>query len=378
MPVTMPINGIGRNVNWELRMRLTGMVLCGCLLFTCADGAADDGTLEVSRDNAVRFLTRMQNSDGSWTQSKFVGITGMVTTALIRSGVPVEDSVLAGGIRNLLSHQQPDGGFYAEGSLHRNYETCITVNALAAASPNGEYREQISGAELFLRDLQWDQGEGIETTDPAWGGGGYGRHQRPDLSNTQYLVDALKAAGVSSDDPAMKRVLIFVSRTQNLESPANDTEFAAKINDGGFYYTPAAGGDSKAGVTDNGGLRSYGSMTYAGLKSLLYAGLSADDDRVKAATSWIRHHYTLKENPGVGQQGLYYYYHTFAKTMHTLGDQEFVDAAGQQHDWKEDLSRRLVSLQDPNGSWQNPADRWFEGDPNLVTAYCLIALSYCD
>ena len=56
-------------------------------------------------------------------------------------------------------------------------------------------------------------------------------------------------------------------------------------------------------------------MTYAGLKSMIYAGLTADDPRVKAAYDYITKHYTLDENPGLGQQGLYYYYQTFAKAL---------------------------------------------------------------
>ena len=42
-------------------------------------------------------------------------------------------------------------------------------------------------------------------------------------------------------------------------------------------------------------------MTYAGLKSFLYAGVGKDDPRVKAAIGWVRRHYTLSENPGQGQ-----------------------------------------------------------------------------
>jgi squalene-hopene/tetraprenyl-beta-curcumene cyclase len=276
-----------------------------------------------------------------------------------------------------MSHVKADGGIYASGSLHRNYETCISIMAFSAANAGGHYSEQIKKAEHFLRELQWDQGEGIESSDPSWGGGGYGSHQRPDMSNTQFLMEALKEAGVKADDPAMQKILIFVSRTQNLETSHNDTEFAGRINDGGFYYTPAAGGETKAGTTDNGGLRSYASMTYAGLKSLIYAGLDNNDVRVQAATDWIRKNYTLKENPGVGQQGLFYYFHTFAKTMTVIGNDQFVDDKGVSHDWKTELATRLSQLQQPNGSWINPADRWYEGDPNLVSAYCLMALSYC-
>ena len=176
----------------------------------------------------------------------------------------------------------------------------------------------------------------------------------------------------------MKNVLVFVSRSQNLESVFNDTKFAGLINDGGFYYTPAAGGTSQAGVDANGGLRSYASMTYAGLKSMIYAGVKKDDPRVKAALTWITKHYSLRDNPGMGKQGLYYYYHTFAKTLSVLELDELKDADGKSHNWRAELIATLAKQQKSNGSWINEADRWYEGDPNLVTAYGLLALSHCE
>ena len=97
---------------------------------------------------------------------------------------------------------------------------------------------------------------------------------------------------------------MFVSRCQNLKSEFNDQAWAGKVNDGGFIYTAANGGSSVAGKAADGGLRSYAGMTYAGLKSMIYAGLTADDPRVKAASAYITKHYTLDENPGLGQRGL--------------------------------------------------------------------------
>ena len=118
----------------------------------------------------------------------------------------------------------------------------------------------------------------------------------------------------------MQRALVFVSRCQNLRDRAQPDRSSPRKNpDGGFYYTIAAGGSSQAGNTDNGGLRSYGSMTYAGLKSMIYAGVDKDDQRVKAAVEWIGKNYTLDENPGMGDAGLYYYYHTFAKALDADG-----------------------------------------------------------
>jgi squalene-hopene/tetraprenyl-beta-curcumene cyclase len=169
------------------------------------------------------------------------------------------------------------------------------------------------------------------------------------------MIDAFKSGGRPADDEAIQKALVFVSRCQNLETQFNTTAFAAKNPDGGFYYTPAAGGSSQAGTTPEGGLRSYASMTYAGLKSMIFAGLGPDDQRVKAAFRWLQQHYTLSENP-----------------LDT-----FEDANGKKHDWRADLIAELARRQRPDGSWVNENNRWLEGDANLVTAYSLLALSYC-
>lgn len=326
----------------------------------------------------IQFLEVTQAEDGSWTSPQSVGITGLVTTSLMMSGKSIDDQFVKKGLDFIVANQQEDGGIHVPASRFKNYETCIAVLALAEANKDGRYDDAIKKAENFLRGLQWDEGKGLESTDAAYGGGGYDSKQRPDLSNTQFLIEALKETGVPADDPVMQKALVFVSRSQNLESSHNQLAFAGKVNDGGFIYTPVNGGDSKAGSTENGGLKSYGLMTYAGMKSMIYAGLTKDDPRVKAATGWMRKHYTLEENPNLGDQGLYYFYQTFAKTMAVMGEVEFEDDKGVKHLWKKELAEKLASLQQKNGSWNNEADRWYEGDPNLVTAYCLIALHYCE
>lgn len=343
---------------------------------------AATGQLAKSRSAAIDFLRSSQADDGSWTTPNAPGITGLVTLSLLRSGAPTEDPTVKKGLKFLTDLVQPDGGIYGPKSNHKNYETCLAILVLEAANQDGKYDEMIAGAGKYIRSQQWDEEELKEKgkDDPAYGGAGYGSKSRPDLSNTQFLIEALRAAGAGADDPAMQKALFFVSRCQNLESEHNTTPFAAKVNDGGFYYTPAAGGSSMAddGQTANGGLRSYASMTYAGLKSMLYAGVGPDDPRVKAATSWIRKHYTVAENPGLGQQGLYYYLHTFSKALHVMGQAEFVDDSGKAHDWRSELIDFLGKQQQGNGSWVNSAPRWAEGDPNLATAFALLSLSYCD
>jgi squalene-hopene/tetraprenyl-beta-curcumene cyclase len=277
---------------------------------------------------------------------------------------------------------QKDGGIYAPNSMYKNYETSIALMCLVAANKDGRYDSLIDRADAYLKGLLFDEGEGKDPSDNAYGGAGYGKHKRPDLSNTAIFLDALVAAGAKPEDEAIQRAKIFVSRCQNLETVHNQTRWPAKNPDGGFYYTGAAGGESQAKWPEGEseevrGLRSYGSMTYAGLKSLIYAGLGPDDPRVKAATAWLRKNYSIDENPGLGKQGLFYYYHTMAKTLHVLGEDQFADAKGVKHDWRRELTEKLASLQHEDGSWTNDAVRWLEEDPNLVTGYALLALSYC-
>jgi squalene-hopene/tetraprenyl-beta-curcumene cyclase len=372
------INGIRGNCGKALVLVVLGGLMLPAFGADPADGKALRPAIQQTRRKALDYLRTKQADDGSFTSPNAPGIAGLVVTAALRNGMSPDDPLVQKGFKYLQGLIQKDGGIYFPESTHRNYETAIALLAFHEANQGGKYDTLIANAEKFLRKQQWDEDEGKDKTDPEYGGAGYGSKSRPDLSNTQFLLEALKAAGVKSDDPAMQKALVFVSRSQNLESEANTTPFAAKVNDGGFYYTPAAGGASMAGTTDNGGLRSYASMTYAGLKSMIYAGLDANDPRVKAAFTWIQKHYTLESNPGLDQQGLYYYYHTFAKALDALGRDQIEDAAGKKHDWRRELATQLIKVQKENGSWVNDAPRWNEGDPNLATAYALLALSYCD
>jgi squalene-hopene/tetraprenyl-beta-curcumene cyclase len=339
----------------------------------------DAARLAKSRQQAVAFLKTAQADDGSWTSPMAPGITGLVTYGLLSAGVPADDPAVAKALRHLETFIQPDGGVYNPQGGNANYETAICIMAFQAANSSGKYNDLVAKADKLIRRLQWDETEQTDRGDVKFGGLGYGKTgDRPDLSNTSFFLDALKAAGAKSDDPAVQKALVFVSRCQNLETEFNTTPFAVKVNDGGFYYTPAAGGTSQAGNNPDGGLRSYGSMTYTGLKSMVYAGLTPDDPRVKAATTWIKKFYTVAENPGLGQQGVYYYHQTFAKALATMGVDVFEDANGQKHDWRKELAEHLFEAQQPNGSWVNTNPRWFEGDPHLATAYVLIALKYCE
>jgi len=359
----------------------SALALAAVAMLSVSAHAVDlNDTVDAAASKGIAFLqTKGQADDGSFSKATGTGVTSLATYAMLSNGRPVTDPPVAKALEWIVSHRKDNGGIYVEGSRYRNYETSIAVLALSEANQDGRYDQVLQGADAFLKGLQWGSGENsADVSDPAYGGGGYGKHERPDLSNTSFLIDALKATGNDEDDEAIQRALVFVSRTQNLETEHNQTKFAALNPDGGFYYTPAAGGSSQAGETANGGLRSYASMTYAGLKSMLYAGVGPDDKRVKAALDWISKHYSLEENPGMGAQGQYYYYHVFAKALDATGKDVLVTADGETHDWRAELAQELISRQQADGSWVNQEhERWLEGDPNLVTAYALLALDYC-
>ncbi len=329
-------------------------------------------------ERSIEYLrVRGQAADGSFSAASGIGPTALVLTGLMAVEVPVEDPMVSKGLAFLEKHVQPDGGIYAVESLHKNYDTCIAMVAFEKANAGGRYDQIVKNAEAFVKGIQWDEGEDKAPSDMFYGGAGYGSHSRPDLSNTSFLIEALHSLGNGPEDEAMQKALTFVSRCQNFESPANNSPFAAKVNDGGFFYTVAAGGESKAEPLEGGGLRSYGSMTYAGLKSMIYAGVEKDDPRVKAAIDFLKKNYDVDVNPGMGKQGLFYYYNTMSKALDALGLEEFVDAQGQAHNWKADLRSKLADLQQADGSWVNETTRWMEGDPNLVGGYVLMVLANC-
>jgi len=343
--------------------------------------AADANAIRAAIAKATTFLERHQGQDGSFSAPVGPAVTALAVNALARSGSPVDSPAVQKGLAYLLTFKRPDGGIYAPESPVSNYETAIAMVALAACNKDGRYDKEIKGCEAYVKGLQWDDGEGKGKADPAYGGAGYGKKGRPDLSNTQFMIEALRTIGASENDPAIQKALVFVSRTQNLVGPENTTPFAGKntnaADEGGFYYTPAAGGESQAGGSPEGGLRSYGSMTYAGLKSMIFAGLTKDDYRVKAALKWLGRHYTFKENPGMGQAGIFYYFHTAAKSLDVLGVETFADADGKEHDWRSEISAEIIARQKPDGSWVNDNARWMEDNPDLVTSYALLALAYC-
>jgi len=354
-----------------------------------ASAAADPAQIaQTTIDKALDYLKSKQKPDSSWQdEADPPGLTALVLRAFIADDkYDADQPFLEKGYDKLLSYQVDSGGIYKD--VLACYNTAIAISALAE-SKEAEYRAPMQKALDYLHTLQWsDKISGVPDElrvkgdqDVKNGGFGYGKRSRPDLSNTQMALDALHDAGVKPDDPAYAAALQFVSKCQNF-SETNNQAWAG--DDGGFIYTPADGGNSAAGdFIGIGGrrmLRSYGSMTYAGLKSMIYAGLSHDDPRVKAAWDWISKNFTVDENPGMSalgpenaQGGLYYYFYTMARSLAAYGQPVIVDPRQKQHDWRVALIGKLSTLQRPDGSFVGQR-KWMEDNPVLVTAYSVMVL----
>ncbi|MCC6427869.1 MAG: hypothetical protein IT435_13745 [Phycisphaerales bacterium] len=371
---------------------------------------------------AAAYLRSKQDaSTGGWKTEgdgpKFPAITALAVMGLMDSQASAgSDVALQRAERYILSMQKPDGGIYD--SSVQTYNTSICISALSRLN-NPNSKEAIKKAVDFLKTLQFGEGaveypEMKETAKPVdkdhafYGGLGYGGGARPDLSNLAWMIEALHDAGIESDDVAFKRAMVFLQRTQMLEKTpegtvVNDMPYARGSRQGGFIYSTSPNrdkigqGQSMAAeieeTMDDGTnvsrLRCYGSMTYSGFKSYVYADLKRDDPRVLAAMKWILDNYTVNENPGMGNSGLYYYYVVMSKALAAWGEKELpvrigeVQKSGQPSKagdvvrsahWARDLVARLAELQEPDGSFKSVDKRWMESDPILITAYAMIAL----
>jgi squalene-hopene/tetraprenyl-beta-curcumene cyclase len=338
----------------------------------------------IARGNA--WLAKQQQDDGHWDNADLPAFTALALTAAVRDPAVDRNADLpphiAKGFEWLIKQQKDDGGIYNKGLSV--YNTATAVTALTAAGKE-RYEPMIVKGRQHLIDQQWDIGQKKETDNKNDGGIGYGsKNDRSDMSNTYLAIEAIALSrkviedGKHGNQPDLDwdAAITFLSRCQNL-TETNDQPYASDDpkNKGGFIYGP---GETKAGeeTLPDGrvALRSYGSISYAGLLSLIYAKLGPDDPRVKTVKEWLGKNYTLEENPGMGAEGLYYYYQTMSKALSAAGIDKLQLADGREADWRTDLAGAILKKQREDGSWANANGRWMESNPVLVTAYCVMSL----
>src|SRR5438067_6939402 len=170
------------------------MVLVAGALGALPAAPAEPARWDRAVDGAVAYLRKTQAEDGSWSEKQSPGITGVVLTGLLRTGkVGPKDPMVERGLKYIESLINPRAGHIAGKDPRvqlQNYVTCVNVLALTAAGRDS-YKAVVADASKFLRKLQWDEGEGKNREDNFYGGAGYDSKSRPDLSNTQFFLDAL-------------------------------------------------------------------------------------------------------------------------------------------------------------------------------------------
>ena len=334
--------------------------------------------IETAITNGAAFLVKCQAEDGHWSDPQMPALTALPLWALSGANGRVKSAasiVSAQALRKaadyVLATQRPDGGFYVPkpgrgGSGLGNYNTSVCLSAL--------FDSGLAPASALLKAREYIASSQLTGDDTMAGGFGYDKISRrhyADLSNTSYALSAMaKTSSLEELRTGGKRVdidwekaLSFVENLMEREGP----------DAGGAAYnerTPQAGTTTNAQGRVH--LRAYGSMTYAAVLSMCSAKLDRGDPRVRQSLEYLSKNWTVDENPGMGSQGLYYFYDIMARALSAAQ----VDTVGG-HEWKKELGAKIVSLQKPDGSWSNDNNRFWEADPVLCTSFALIVLELC-
>ncbi len=336
-------------------------------------------------DRGIEFLLQSQNQSGWWSTPDQPAVTALALTALNLepSGrfQRNRSSELNHAYDFILSSAKPDGSIQRSGLA--NYNTSLSIVALTTSFDTNFLPVIIAGRK-YIASTQAGTNQGVFA-----GGIGYGDHYiHSDMANTITAIEAMRFSEtvlpkdkpdspLKEADVDWKAVTSFLQNCQNLPSVNQQDWVSGDAKDrGGFVYFP---GESKAGGVTNVqtgrvALRSYGSMSYGGLLSYIYASVDKKDPRVQAVLNWLRDNYTVEENPAMNQQGYFYYLHLMTKALTAAGVDKLKLADGREVDWRADVASRLLKLQKPNGAWINPEKRWWEADPVLVTSYAMMTL----
>ncbi|MDB6028927.1 MAG: cycloartenol synthase-like protein [Verrucomicrobiales bacterium] len=364
-----------------LNTRLLIFTVTSCMVLSGFAVGLDRETIKQKISTTKLWLETQQQASGAWLPAEQPAITAIVLGAIEDSRSKRKEDELCGkGYAFLLNNLHPDGGIYG-GTNYQNYNTSWSLIAFAK-SGRSEFRPIIQKARPLIVSWQMDLGEKGRVDSPFDGGIGYGDGTpRANLPNTLVPLEALYLTRslAKKGEPQLNQEMLreFLHRCQHLPAVNHETWVLQDQENGdGFIYNPGRSMAGEIKLPDGKvSYRAYGSMTYAGLLASYYAGVKKDDPAVTSGFKWIGRHFTVDENPGLGQDGLFHYYHLMAETFSIYKVKKIKLASGKEVDWREVLGAKLLSLQRPDGSWINPNDRWMEGNPVLCTAYALSALN---
>ena len=337
-------------------------------------GLREDADGAIAR--GIAFLKTQQQADGHFSDPHMPALTALPLWAYTCGGEGRSEGAKKAAAF-VLATQRPDGGFYVPkpgrgGSGLGNYNTSVCVSAL--------FESGLAPMKAILAARTYIAGSQLTGDDTMAGGFGYDRASRrryADLSNTSYALDAMRRTEKAEDfrpkgearaDLNWEKALRFVSRLQETEGERA----------GGAAYnlrTPQAGAETNR--SGRVALRAYGSMSYAAVLSMCHAKLTRADPRVKSALDYCSRYWTVDENPGMGAQGLYYYYDILSRALSVAGVDELVQPDGRRVAWRAALAAKLIALQRDDGRWVNDDNRFWENDPVLVTSFAILSLALC-
>jgi squalene-hopene/tetraprenyl-beta-curcumene cyclase len=200
---------------------------------------------------ALRWLGHQQEPEGYWSSPDHPAITALIVRAMLESPAPPElgreNPMIEPALQFILSRVQPDGGIYTPGHGLANYNTSISLMALAVAD-NPDYAEIIERARSFV--IRGQQIYASDSENALYSGGiGYGSsYTHSDMTNTMFALQAIAETRTlfpgseDQDTPELDwdAAVRFLSRCQNLKA-TNDTGFAAMTRQtaADFSTTPA-------------------------------------------------------------------------------------------------------------------------------------------
>ena len=354
------------------RIVLPVAALCA-LASVAAPSSAD---IEAAISKGVKFLVSRQQADGHWSDPQMPALTALPVWALSGSGAKDVDAQVEKGVKFVLSTQREDGGFYVPkpgrgGGGLGNYNTSVCLSSL--------FESKKAPVAAMLKAREFIASSQLTGDDTMAGGFGYekvSRRRYADLSNTSYAMDAMaRTASIEELRTSGGRVdinwaqaLSFVENLQKKEGPEKG---------GAAYNERTPQGGTATNAAGRVSLRAYGSMSYAAVLSMCSAKLSRGDPRVRNALEYCSKYWSVDENPGMGSQGLYYYYDIVARALSAAAVDELKAPDGKAISWKGELAAKILSLQREDGGWMNSNNRFWESDDVLCTSFAMLALELC-
>lgn len=308
----------------------------------------DSARVEKAIQASIRHLLGTQLPDGGWPEYSHYrhGVTCLVTLALLNAGLAPDHPQVSRALQRI------DGE-----ELSYTYTASLQTMALCAANP-AKYATTIDRNAKWLIENQ--------LRDGGWGYGDKRDSGASDPSNSQFALLALHEAqrsGLKLADASWNEV--FANAKRYWERFQQD--------DGSFPYT---------------GTSPRGSMTCAGIASLVIAGAQTDGlestadqtvmccgdvdtskNRIEMAIDWLSRNFTVRHNPNHANRYHLYYMYALERAGRLTGRRYIGD-----HDWYREGSEQLINITQDQISGKFISGS-LDGNEYTETAFALLFLS---